>query len=192
MVTKPPWEYVVLSEDVIWLLRAVECEGEIRKRVAASLVNRFAFLSSRGKFEGGLGALVQAYAAPVNPRRMKGGDIWEKNFRSAKSEAHRKKLIASSERRAMNRKRCKFSRHTIIAVKEALTEPPELPQVTDFAAHDHDPSEGLMLVVSGKPGTNSLYAADLAWEGYRPVQFLSLDLDQDVLGWRQSTVLELA
>lgn len=192
------WRYTPSATDRLWLLRAVEAEGEPRIRVAAALVNRFCWLRANGR--GGtykyLWQFVRAYCAPVNSRRMRGGDIWEKNWLRAErlepeERDRRQKLLREAhERRKRHCSRSMFSAMTEAAVLRALTQRPELPRVTDFAAADHPPSEGLVLVEKGLKGENALYsAADPSWRGYQIGTERELTPELDALIWVEKVVL---
>jgi hypothetical protein len=163
-----PTSYVPTSQDRLWLLRAVEGEGEPKELVASALVNRFLYLrAKRGSYRRkGLADFVRDYSSPVNPARMRGGKFWEAAWARADARG-RRALLALHEKRVRHSTRDIFSPATMQAVDAALTRPPRLPSATDFAAYDHPPSQGLTRVRAGKPGVNALYTADPTWRGYR-------------------------
>ncbi len=66
--------YEPTASDRLWLLRAVQREGQPRRRVAQTLVNRFAWLYPKGHYST-LASFVRAYAQPVNPRWYPDGDL---------------------------------------------------------------------------------------------------------------------
>ena len=167
-MTLQPTEYRPTATDRVWLLRAVEGEGAPADAVAAALVNRFIWLRAKRRLwrDKSLAQFVRAYSSPVNPRRMRGGDIWERLYREG-TPAQRRKLEEAHERREAHSARNVFSQSTMDAVERALSQGPQLPTVTDFAAHWLEPSEGLRLVRAGSRGVNALYTADPSWDGYR-------------------------
>lgn len=86
--------YAPTADDRTWLLRAVQREGQPRRLVAQTLVNRFAWLHSRGHYPT-LASFVRAYAQPVNPRWYPEGDL----HRAAVSTIQNKPDLSSSQKR---------------------------------------------------------------------------------------------
>jgi hypothetical protein len=116
----------VTGEDLLWLARAVEAEGEPRVLVAQTLVNRWAWLLDQhpGLFPR-LQDLVRAYAQPVNPRWFPGGDLLQKAI--AEEPERREVLEAAALRRPALAQRTEFSPATTVAVNAALQGPLSLP-----------------------------------------------------------------
>jgi hypothetical protein len=65
------------TQDVLQLARAVNAEGYPQNGVAWALVQRAAWLKTKG-IEISLGRLVQQYAQPLNPRWFPEGDLHQK------------------------------------------------------------------------------------------------------------------
>ena len=106
-------------------MRAVEREGQPRPLVAQTLVNRFAWLHSRGHYPT-LESFVRAYAQPVNPRWYPAGDLHQAAVNKIRNRtditpAVKTEQIAELERRATNRRDVfAVSSHFAPAVIEAV------------------------------------------------------------------------
>lgn len=155
--------YVVTSEDLLWLLRAVASEGAPQASVARALLNLYVYLRGASPSIWGartLGQLVRSYAQPVNPRWAHGGEL------DATPEA----VTAKEARRALAATRVSFDDATRDAVREALEAGTHSGDVTDYAAHTLDASKkGYVLRVPGNPGRNALWTRAPGWSGYRVV-----------------------
>ena len=186
------WRYVPNQEDLLWLLRAVQAEGEPRTHVAAAMVNRFAYLSAsafvRDEPYDTLAGFVRAYSQPVNPRWMRGGDKWEARWETA-DDAGKRRLVEDHRRRQRHSARTAFAPSTRRAAERALTTRPELQTVTDFAADRMVPSPGLTRVRKGSPTENALYSVDPRWRGYQVGTERVLTPRADCLIWMEKIVL---
>jgi hypothetical protein len=155
--------YVVTSEDLLWLLRAVEAEGPPQASVARALVNLFVYLrqSSPGIWGARtLAQLVRSYAQPVSPAWAHGGE------RDTTPGA----VTAREARRAIASQRVSFGEVTRGAVREALESGTHSGDVTDYAAHTLDAArKGYVLRVPGRDGLNALWTRSPGWSGYRVV-----------------------
>jgi hypothetical protein len=149
--------YDPTETDRLWLLRAVEAEGEPRDMVASTLVSGFLAARTRG-YKSSLATFVQAYSQPVNPRWLPDGDLHAK-WRERDPEER-------AARRLQHRARGVFRDETTRAVDKALTEGPSL-VATDFAAPSIKPKAGLIPIETGKPG-NRFYTR-AGWQGYSVV-----------------------
>lgn len=146
------------ADDVLWLSRAVEAEGEPRDLVAQTLVNRWAWLRdvSPGRFPR-LQDLVRAYAQPVNPAWYPDG------AKHAAAVTKSPEQAAELERRAEARRdlhstRTTFSARTLAAVRQALHGPITLPAGGLHYAAAWVERPDLPLLVQGVPGqSNSIW-----------------------------------
>jgi hypothetical protein len=161
--------YEPTQEDVLWLLRAVAVEGPPERIVAQTLVNGFMWARERAGWENRtLAEWVQAYAQPVNPRWLVGGDLFEASLKKAESDKERAEKIARAKNRVTHRARTLFSEDDSRAVQEALSRPPVFRAATDYAAPSvvrEPPWEPLTAAV---PGKNRLWTRPAAkgWTGY--------------------------
>lgn len=162
------------ADDVLWLSRAVEAEGEPRDLVAQTLVNRWAWLADQmpGKFRT-LAALVRAYATPVNPLYYPGQALSIEEIAKAEARGQKKGLTpaelaaqrAALERKAETRRdvlstRKQFSPATNAAVRQALMGPITLPAGAVHYAASWVERPDLPLLVEGGPGRNSIWGAE--------------------------------
>jgi len=128
-------DYTPTEQDRLWLLRAVEAEGEPRARVAETLINGFLWARSDVGYKPPLMTWVRAYCQPVNPRWFVRGDEHLKHMQNAPSEETRAALVRQALiRESVHAVRMNFQADTRAAVAHALTHAPELPRATDFAA----------------------------------------------------------
>lgn len=148
------------DDDRLWLLRAVEAEGEPRALVAQTLVNRWAWLmdsSLRAKYPT-LTSLVRAYAQPVNPAWFPEGKLFQESL--LKMPEHQR---AAATKRAVYRRdvastRTTFTQPTIDAVRGALFGPVVIPVgALHFAAPSLLRADLPVLVASTDPSQNTIY-----------------------------------
>lgn len=147
--------YAVTAEDWLWLLRAVAAEGPPEAQVARALVNLHALVRSRG---GGhsLASLVRAYAQPVNPAWMHGGE----------RDADPAEVSAAERRRARAASAEAFSPEVVLAVHRALSRP-YASDVTDYAAPSVDASrKGYEPRSEPRGGENRFWSRAPGWRGY--------------------------
>lgn len=150
-----PW-YAVTPDDVLWLRRAVQSEGEPREEVARALVHLHAQLRERNARwrESPLAELVRAYAQPVSPAWMHGG------ARDANPDV----VSAAERRREEAVKRRSFDPAVLDAVEAAVTTSSRS-VVTDYAAAHVDAAhKGYQLV---RPGSRTVNALWLRWPDAR-------------------------
>jgi hypothetical protein len=162
-------ELAVTKDDALWLARAVEAEGEPRRLVAQTLVNRWAWLAdfAPGKYPS-LASLVRAYAQPVNPRWFEGGDLYEAHYAQAQQgdpDATPPKPPATPAQLAALRKKAQlrrdvhsvarsFSKATQDAVAQALRGPLVIPPgAVDYAI----PGRPFPVLVPAGPKQNAIY-----------------------------------
>lgn len=163
----PP--YTVTAEDALWLARAVEAEGPVQAQVAATLLNGFCFVRSRG-YTKPLTAFVRAYAQPINPRWFAAGDLFLA-WLEGKSQSERAAGLKAAERRERVHSACvSFSPGTQAAVSAALNGRAGIPpSATDYAAAYVDASgKGYAPLTAPAAGVNRLWARPGAdkWAGY--------------------------
>lgn len=158
-------EYVVTDEDRLWLLRAVQAEGEPRQAVAQALVNGFAWARANGRWKASLMGWVRAYAQPVNSRWFTSGDkfLLSVQGRSPADVAAMKKR--AYQREAMHSTRTQFTAETESAVNYALTTVFHS-DITDYAAHDHTPPAHYVARSAPKAGVNRFWTRAVGWTGY--------------------------
>lgn len=166
--------YAPSADDELWLRRAVAGEGRVEAQVAQVLVNRFAYLlgtavrTDGAPFYPTLAEFVQAYAQPINPRWMRGGDKFEERFPDASRE-YQRKLEAGHARRAVHRRMTDFDDATLTAVRTALHVGPI--DIEPGWLHYSAPGSerpGMKPVTPPRRGTNQIFGvkgAD-AWGGY--------------------------
>lgn len=160
--------YEPTADDSLWLLRAVEAEGEPRSLVAASLVSGFMFARERG-LEWPLARYIRAYSQPVNPRWFLDGDLYKarvaKEADSGKRADLHKLAVA---REFQHSKRAFFSDETREAAQRALSSTPAIPDATDFAAWWVEKAPPWEARTAAVPNTNRLWARPGAsgWGGY--------------------------
>ena len=161
----PP--YTVTSEDLLWLLRAINHEGPDPRLNAAVLVNGHMWNRSQGG-RGSLGSWVRNYSQPVNPHWYESGEGHQQKMREAASEAERAELVAKARRREhVFSKETKFPARIHAAVRAALAGAVPLdPRAVDFAAPWAKSSRIALEPVP--KGRNRLYTRRGAetWEGY--------------------------
>lgn len=152
----------VTADDRLWLARAVAREGEPLDLVAQALVNRWAWLADAqpGTYPR-LQDLVRAYAQPVNPRWMPGGDLFERRLERLRATGQTARIDVE-RRRAARRVRyaqaTQFSPAVLDAVRQAVMGPVTLPAgVQHYHAR---PGRPFPEVVRGVPGqSNTFYRA---------------------------------
>jgi hypothetical protein len=176
--------YDPTPQDVLWLRRAVEAEGEPRELVAQTLVNGFLWAREALGSKRTLADWVRAYAQPVNPRWMPGGDLHEHELAHAASEAER----SASRARALKRARDHATRNvftvaTMRAVQRALEGPPQLPNATDYAAPTLVRPPPWVPLTPPTPGRNRFWMRPGAagWQGY--LTSLQHGMQQSGIGW---------
>lgn len=153
------------AADRLWLLRAVQAEGEPRRAVAEALVNLYAWQRSRGG-KASLESIVRAYAQPVNPRWFEGGDLFKTALAKAPEAAKPAMLAAARRRERFHSVRAKFDAGVIEAVAFALAGEHRT-DVTDYAAPNVDAtSKGYQPRSDAQPGRNRLWTRAPGWAGY--------------------------
>lgn len=163
--------YSVTDQDALWLARAVEAEGPVQSQVAATLINGFCFVRSRG-YSRDLSTWLRAYAQPINPRWYPTGDLYLKSSGATSSSASERAeaLAAAKRRETVHSARVSFSPGTQAAVVSALNGRVLYPRnATDYAAPTHDASgKGYTPLEPPKAGQNRLWARPGAetWAGY--------------------------
>lgn len=167
--------YVPTFEDVQWLLRAVEREGEPVRDVAHVLVNLFMYRRAHGQGGSSLASLVRAYAQPVNPRWFPDGDKHLERVRNERDERMVRLLEAvARDRRDEHSTRTHFRETTAAAVRAALSESYGR-DWTDYAAPTFDASvRGYELRQAGQkadyarrePAKNAFWTRAPGWSGY--------------------------
>lgn len=163
----PSSNYQVTADDVLWLRRAVEAEGEPRRAVARALVNLFVLrMQGSPSKPQSLAALVRAYAQPVNPRWFEGGDLYEAAVKRAEPGKRDVMRMAARRRETLHSARTVFSEGTDRAVVEALGGMhPE--DVTDYAAPGVDgTAKGYVARSPQEAGKNRLWTRRPGWGGY--------------------------
>lgn len=150
--------YEVTELDRLWLLRAVEAEGEPREYVARALINLFAWARENGKAIGeSLTKTVRAYAQPVNPDWFPGGA-------KVPWSADKEVLQRAAMRRDIHSMRMSFSPDTREAVEKALSSSWH-EDWTDYAAPGvtHKSYQRRSADVKGK---NTFWTRAPGWGGY--------------------------
>jgi len=152
----------VTTDDRLWMLRAVQAEGEPRRDVAQALVNLW---MAAGK--GSLASLVRAYAQPVNPRWYLSGDLHKKAASEASSAARLASLeSAARKREQFHSTRTVFDRATHDAVEWALSGQ-HATDVTDYAAAWVDAArKGYQPRTEAVRGVNRMWTRLPGWRGY--------------------------
>lgn len=159
-------EYETTDVDRLWLLRAVQAEGEPRLGVAQALVNGFAWAKSHQRWNGTLTGWIRAYAQPVNPRWYTTGDLFK--LASATWSADQRKLMTARAitRETKHSRRTQFDDDVTRAVELALSTGFR-GDVTDYAAPDVDASyKGYVPRSDAAPGVNRLWTRAAGWAGY--------------------------
>lgn len=161
--------YEPTQDDILWLLRAVDREGQPHEIVAQTLINGFVWARERKGWSRTLGDFVRAYAQPVNPLHFPDGEKFREAYAAA-TEPQRQVLLDRAERRRdVYSRSTSFQPRTKAAVERALTSGPVLPEATDYAApwvekrppwKPHGPPE---------PNKNRFWTRPeaLQWTGYR-------------------------
>lgn len=155
ILNSPQTSYEPTKTDRLWLLRAVQAEGEPRPDVARALVARFMVLRERDpNMYPTLTDFVQAYSQPVNPKHMRGGKLWQPLYDEAEAAGDddaRAKLEEADARRRRHRAVTQFDSKTEKAVLLALEHPQEPAKYTDFAAAGKSRAKHLNLIREGVP-----------------------------------------
>lgn len=149
----------VSDHDRLWLLRAVEAEGEPRDQIAQTLVNRWAWLfdETPGKYLT-LSELVRAYAQPVNPAWYPDGKLFLKALDDLPEHEKAGAMVRARARRDVHSTRTTFSDATTRAVNQALYGPITLPPgALHFAAPSIERDDLPVLVPSTDARTNVIY-----------------------------------
>lgn len=136
-------------DDRLWLLRAVEAEGEPRDLVAQVLVNRWAMFWDElpGKYTS-LGELVRAYAQPVNPAWFPDGRRYLQSVSAHQDDADYHALLRRAiQRRDVHSTRTHFSPGTLAAVDQALRGPIVIPPGALHYAAATSPRDDLPVLV---------------------------------------------
>lgn len=144
---------------MLWLARAVEAEGEPRKLVAQTLVNRWAWLlDKQPTLYPTLAALVRAYAQPVNPRWYPDGDLFLKQLAKVSGEKERNALLDRARlRQTVHSTRSQFSAATRAAVESAMRGPILIPPGATHYAIPGREAAGFPVLVPGGVRENSIY-----------------------------------
>jgi hypothetical protein len=151
--------------DRLWLMRAVQAEGEPRRAVAEALVNLYALHASKGGASS-LAEIVRAYAQPVNPRWFESGDLFRAALEKAPEAARPVMLAAARRRERLHSTRNKFDAATLDAVAYALAGVHRT-DVTDYAAPNVDAArKGYVARSDAQPGRNRLWTRAPGWAGY--------------------------
>lgn len=169
LVTAKGTRYTPTPEDVLWLARAVQVEGAPRELVAQTLVNGFLWARDALGSKRTLAQWVRAYAQPVNPEWMPGGEHYEQAMATADNDAERERIRAAGWRRQQEHAtRTKFSRDTQTAVEKALSAPPRLPGAVDYAAAWVEKPAPWVPFTPKEPGKNRFWSRPGAagWTGY--------------------------
>jgi len=159
-VVTPRGQHLTWSDDDrLWLLRAIEAEGEPRALVAQVLVNRWAWLhdENAGKYPR-LADLVRAYAQPVNPRWYPDGSLFLDSIAKMPESQRPSAMKRAAIRRDVHSERTTFSQATIDAVRAALFGPVSIPLgALHFAAPSVLRSDLPVLVPSADIRQNTIY-----------------------------------
>ena len=136
------------ADDRLWLLRAVEAEGEPRDLVAQTLVNRWCWLWDEmpGKYTE-LHELVRAYAQPVNPAWFPMGKLHLKRLETLQGDQASSEVRRAELRRDVHSTRTHFSSNTIAAVDQALRGPIVIPAGALHYAAATSPRDDLPVLV---------------------------------------------
>lgn len=162
--------YEPTAEDVLWLLRAVAHEGRPHERVARTLISGFMWAREHrtGWVARSLTDWVRAYAQPVNPRWLPGGDLYEARMQRAR-ERRDHALMARFENQARRRRaaveQTEFPAHVVRAVAAALDSGRASP-ATDYAAWWATADRGRIPLGEPKKGENRFYTRLASWRGY--------------------------
>lgn len=161
--------YEPTTDDVTWLLRAVEAEGRPETVVAQTLVNGFMWARDRGAWSGDLADWVRSYAQPVNPRWFPNGDLYLARAAKAETDQERKQLASRAAARPGLSSRTVFSPIARDAVAKALSHRPALPEATDYAAPFVVRAPPWKALTAPADGVNRFWVrpAALGWPGYR-------------------------
>ena len=161
--------YRVTSEDVTWLLRAVDAEGPPHDKVAAVLCNGFVWARARKRWRRSLGEWVRAYSQPVNPRWFPDGELHLREL-AAHPENAEALTSAATRRMLVHSVRRTFTSSARSAVHAAITGQTKIPpEATDFAAPFVDATKrGYTPLEDATPGRNRLWTRPGAeqWRGY--------------------------
>jgi hypothetical protein len=167
--------YSVTSDDVLWLVRAVEKEclddGDDADEncVAQALVNCFCLEATKGSYDS-LTRFVRAYAQPVNPRWFPDGDLFQRwNAR----DPAKYKMTDAIARRDKHSVRSDFGVEACNAVDRALIDGPVdiPPNCTDYAAAWIDASRKYEPLTGPRRGLNRLWTRAPGWTGYSIFQW---------------------
>ncbi|HKY36512.1 MAG TPA: hypothetical protein VJN18_11270 [Polyangiaceae bacterium] len=145
--------------DRLWLLRAIEAEGEPRDLVAQTLVNRWAWLwdETPGKYIK-LVELVRAYAQPVNPAWYPDGKLFLGQLAKLPEAQRAQAVLRANARRDVHSTRTQFSPRTVVAVDTALRGPVSIPPgALHFAATSIDRPDLPVLVPAESDRHNVIY-----------------------------------
>lgn len=136
------------SDDRLWLMRAVEAEGEPRDLVAQTLVNRWCWLWDEmpGKYTE-LWELVRAYAQPVNPAWFPEGKLYQKSVELLSDELKQSAMLRAIKRRDVHSTRAHFTPNTTTAVDQALHGPIVIPPGALHYAAATSPRDDLPVLV---------------------------------------------
>jgi len=155
----------VTPADRLWLLRAVQAEGEPRQAVAEALVNLHA-LRRAGGANVTLTQTVRAYAQPVNPRWYPTGDLFLQSLSSALPRDRPAMVVQANKRERLLSVRTVFDPQTIRAVDAALSGVHRT-DVTDYAAPSIDATKkGYTARSEPEPGKNRLWTRKPGFGGY--------------------------
>lgn len=147
------------ENDRLWLLRAVEAEGEPRDLVAQTLVNRWAWLwdETPGRWLT-LAELVRAYAQPVNPAWFPDGKLFLAQLDKLPEAQRAAAVVRANARRDVHSQRKTFGTRTTIAVDQALGGPIVIPPgALHFAAPSIVRSDLPVLVPAENDRQNVIY-----------------------------------
>lgn len=165
-------QLTVTDTDRLWLARALEREGEPRKLVAQTLVNRWANASDWKPHRWPtLTDMVREYSQPVNPGWFPGGRLLAKRVTELEglgrirpdlqewARAEIQQELRRAELRPAYAAANSFSAPTLEAVHAALYGPLEIPHGAVHFGPQKESWASLTLVPGG-PGLNAIYASD--------------------------------
>lgn len=147
------------DDDRLWLLRAVEAEGEPRPLIAQTLVNRWAWSwdTMPAKYLK-LSELVRAYSQAVNPLWYTDGKLFLASLAKLPADLRDDAYARAMRRQTEHSIRNRFTPETVAAVDQALYGPLTLPMgALHFAAPSVARPDLPVLVPSSSAQENTIY-----------------------------------